>query len=286
MSATAYLFPGQGSQTTGMRDEVVRLRPDLLEAAIAAAGDDPFARVDEDTRFAQPALLAASLARWSGAGVEPGPGDVFLGHSLGELGALAAAGSLADTDAVVLAGTRGRLMSEAAARSAGGMVALLGASAADAARLATEHGLSVANDNAPGQLVLAGAVGALDDAVAAAKAAGLKTMRLGVAGAFHSPAMEPVRERWAEALAAVDFRPTVVPVFSCLTGRPLRDPRAALVAALTSPVRFRQTLIQLAARGAERFVEVGPGRVLTGLVRRTLPDVLAQSIEVPEAVGA
>lgn len=286
MSATAYLFPGQGSHTADMRDDVARLRPDLLDAATSAVGEDPFARVDEDTRFAQPALLASSLARWSAAGAPVSAGCVLLGHSLGELGALAAAGALSDVDAVALAAARGRLMSDAAARSAGGMVALLGATPDDAVRLAAEYGLTVANDNAPGQLVLAGPVERLDAGVAAAKASGLKAMRLAVAGAFHSPAMESALDGWNAALATVHFARPRATVFSCLTGRPLRDPAAALAAALTSPVRFRQTLIQLAAHGIDRFAEVGPGRVLTGLVRRTLPQASVEPIELAEAVRA
>jgi malonyl CoA-acyl carrier protein transacylase len=285
MSQTAYLFPGQGSQTAGMRDEVERLRPDLLEVAIAAAGEDPFPRVDEDTRFAQPALLAASLTRWS---TLQAPGAAaFLGHSLGELGALAAAGAVEERDAIALAATRGRLMSREAARSQGGMLALLGAGAPDAERLAAAHGLTVANDNAPGQLVLAGDRDGLASAAAAAKDEGIRAMRLGVAGAFHTPAMAPVREEWESALAEADIRRPATTVFSCLTAAPIDDPRASLADGLTSPVHFRQALIALAERmGVARFVEVGPGRVLTGLVRRTVPGAGAELLEVPEAVGA
>ncbi|MFL5896603.1 MAG: ACP S-malonyltransferase [Thermoleophilaceae bacterium] len=285
MPATAYLFPGQGSQTDAMREEVERLRPDLLDAAVEAAGEDPFARVDEDTRFAQPALLAASLARWST--VAAPHADAFLGHSLGELAALAAAGAIADGDAVALAAVRGRLMSRAAAKSEGGMLALLGALVGDAHRLAAEHGLTVANDNAPGQLVLAGPRDKLAVAAAAARAEGIKTMRLGVAGAFHSPAMAAVRGEWESALADVDIDRPGTLVYSCLTGAPIADPRAALADALTAPVLFRQALVELAERAAiVRFVEVGPGRVLTGLVRRTLPAARAETLELPEAIRA
>jgi [acyl-carrier-protein] S-malonyltransferase len=286
VSVTAYLFPGQGSQTADMRDEVERLRPDLLGAVLGAVGDDPFPRVDEDTRFAQPALLAASLARWSAAGAPRDGNTVFLGHSLGELAALAAAGAVGETDAVTLAATRGRLMSEAAVRTAGAMVALLGGTPEAAAALAAEHGLTVANDNAPGQIVLAGPRDAVDSVSAAAKSAGLKAMRLAVAGAFHSPAMEPALASWRAALDEVDFRRPAAPVWSCLTAAPLDDPRAALADALTSAVHFRQALLALRERGTDRFVEIGPGRVLTGLVRRTLPDAHAETIELPEAVNA
>lgn len=285
VAAVAYLFPGQGSQTADMRDEVARLRPDLLDPVVAAVGEDPYPRVADDTRFAQPALLAASLARWSA--VDANPDAVFLGHSLGELGALAAAGALSERDAVALAATRGRLMSEAARHSQGGMVAVLGATREDADGLARDHGLTVANDNAPGQLVLAGPDDALDAAVAKAKDGGLKAMRLGVAGAFHSPAMEPALPAWRAALAEVEFTVGRAPVYSCLTAQPIREPVETLAAGLTSPVHFRQALLELqSALGVERFVEVGPGRVLTGLVRRTVPAASAETLELTEAVSA
>jgi [acyl-carrier-protein] S-malonyltransferase len=285
MDATAYLFPGQGSQAPGMRDDVERVRPDLLAAAISAAGEDPFPRVDEDTRFAQPAMLAASLARWSSAN-DARPA-AFLGHSLGELGALAAARAIDERDAVELAAVRGRLMSRAAAKADGGMLALLGVDLRDAVLLASDHDVTVANDNAPGQIVVAGTSANLTALTAEAKERGIRCMRLGVAGPFHSPAMAGVRPDWEAALEDVDIRRPEVVVYSCLTARPIDDGRAALASGLTAPVRFRQALIELADHaGIERFVEVGPGRVLTGLVRRTLPQATAEVLELPEAVGA
>jgi [acyl-carrier-protein] S-malonyltransferase len=166
------------------------------------------------------------------------------------------------------------------------MVALLGASHEAAERIARDHGLTVANDNAPGQLVLAGPRAHLDAAVASAKAGGLKAMRLGVAGAFHTPAMGSARTAWELALGDVDFRRPEATVYSCLTAHPVDDPSAALADALTSPVHFRQALLELARQGVTRFVEVGPGRVLTGLVRRTVPDAQALTLELPEAVRA
>lgn len=278
MSATALLFPGQGSQTTDMRDTVERAWPELLELAADAVGDDPFARVDEGTRFAQPAILCAALAGWVRLGRPDA--DLYAGHSLGEIGALAAAGALDAEDAVRLVALRGRLMQEAAERTPGeGMLALLGrgggASAAAAAEIAADHGLTLANDNAPGQVVLAGPGDALSAAAAHAEASGLRAMRLPVRGAFHSSSMTPAVPEFLGALERVEFREPRAPVFSCVTAQPFDDPRRRLAEALDHGVRWRETLVALHGRGARRFVETGPGRVLTGLVRRTLADVEA-----------
>src|SRR5436305_830621 len=139
-----------------MRDFVADVRPDLLQAAISVVGQDPFARVEEGTNFAQPAIFCASLAGWETLGRPAG--DFMAGHSLGELGALVAAGRLSEADGLELVALRGRLMQESGERAGnGGMLALIGAGAADhASELAHDHGLSVANDNAPAQVVLSG----------------------------------------------------------------------------------------------------------------------------------
>ena len=285
---TALLFPGQGSQTAEMRDEVAARRPDLLELAAEVVGDDPFARVDDGTRFAQPAIYCASVAGFEAlreAGVE---GELYAGHSLGELAALVAAGALSAEDGLRLVAVRGRLMQEAGERAGdGSMLALLGKGAAErAAEVAAAAGLTVANDNAPDQVVLSGAVAAFETAVERAHDAGLRAIPLPVAGAFHSPAMAGARPELEAALAAIDFQPPAVTVFSSITTQPFDDVRARLAAALTEPVRWRETLLALHARGAGRFVETGPGRVLTGLVKRTLPDAEALAAEQLEGVGA
>ncbi len=273
MARTALLFPGQGSQTPDMRQTVARQRPDLLHAVVATVGEDPFARVEEGTRFAQPAIFCASLAGWRGLG-EP-PADLLAGHSLGELAALVAAGALAEADGLRLVALRGALMQRAGETAgAGGMLALLGSGAAErAAELAAAHGLAVANDNSPGQVVLSGARDGLPGAAAAAEAIGLRAMAVPVTGAFHSPLMASAVPEFAAALAEVEFRPARATVLSAVTAAPFTDPRAELAAALTHAVRWRETMLALRALGAERFVEVGPGRVLTGLARRTVRDV-------------
>jgi malonyl CoA-acyl carrier protein transacylase len=274
MGATAILFPGQGSQTPDMRETVAGVRPDLLSLADEIVGEDPFARAEDGTRFAQPAIFCASLAGWEALGRPSG--DFMAGHSLGELAALVAAGSLTERDGLELVALRGKLMQESGERAGdGGMLALMGAGAADhAPELADAHGLSVANDNSPQQVVLSGDRRAFPEAIAAAKELGLRPMELPVTGAFHSPMMAEAVPSFATALERVEVSPPQgVTVLSAVTAAPFEDVRAQLAQALTMPVRWREVLLAMRQRGAERFVEVGPGRVLTGLVKRTLKDV-------------
>jgi [acyl-carrier-protein] S-malonyltransferase len=273
MAVTAILFPGQGSQTSDMRETVLQVRPDLLELAAEVIGEDPFPRVDEGTKFAQPAIFCASLAGWAVLG-QPA-GDYMAGHSLGELAALVAAGSLDERDGLELVALRGALMQRAGELAGdGGMVAVLGAGAADhAAELAAAHGLSVANDNSPQQVVLSGPRRSLPEAAAAAKELGLRALELPVTGAFHSPMMASATPEFAAALEAATIGPSRVTVLSAVTAEPFEDVRAQLVQALTMPVRWRETMLALHELSAERFIEVGPGRVLTGLAKRTLRDV-------------
>jgi malonyl CoA-acyl carrier protein transacylase len=156
----------------------------------------------------------------------------------------------------------------------GSMLALMGAGAAEnAPQLAESHGLAVANDNSPQQVVLSGERGALPAAAADAKQLGLRTMELSVSGAFHSPMMASAVPEFSAALQRVEISEPRVPVISAVTAQPFDDIRRELADALTSPVRWRETLLKLHELGATRFVEVGPGRVLTGLTKRTLQDV-------------
>ncbi len=256
-----------------MRGTVARYRPGLLEAANEAVGEDPFVRVGDGTQFAQPAIFCASLAGWEALG-RPG-GDFMAGHSLGELAALVAARSLRERDGLELVALRGRLMQEAGERAGdGSMLALMGRGAAERApELAEAHGLTVANDNSPQQVVLSGARAALAQAAAAASELGLRPMELDVTGAFHSPMMASAAPAFEAALERVEVRPPNVTVVSAVTAEPFDDVRRRLLEALTRPVRWRETMLALKALGAERFVEVGPGRVLSGLAKRTLADV-------------
>jgi [acyl-carrier-protein] S-malonyltransferase len=272
----ALLFPGQGSQRDGLRELVAEHRPDLLELATELTGDDPFERIEEGTRFQQPAIYSASLACWTAAGRPRA--DLLAGHSLGELAALVAGGALDELDGLRLAVTRGRLMQEAADRGPkGGMVAVLGDDRA-ARRLAARFDLALANANAPGQTVLSGLEPGLSDAIAAAREQGVRSVRLAINGAFHTQTMRPAVPAYRAMLAATEFRP-VGSVYSSTTGRPFEDVRRQLAESLTGPVRWRQTLTALRRAGAERFVEAGPGKVLTNLVRRTLDGVEAKTLD-------
>lgn len=269
------MFPGQGSQVAGMRDTVATQAPDLLARCIELVGEDPFPRVDDSTAFAQPAIFCASLAAWEPLADRVAP-VAFAGHSLGELSALAAAGAVAVDDALALVVTRGRLMAEAAtADPDGGMLAVLGGTPDAVDRLAAKHGVTVANDNAPGQSVISGGSAALQALAAEAREDGLKAMALGVAGAFHSPAMAPAASDFAAALRAIRWTTPSAPVLSCRTAAPFADPSGELARALTEPVRWRDTVLALRDAAAPALLDVGPGRVLAKLTRRIDPDLPA-----------
>jgi [acyl-carrier-protein] S-malonyltransferase len=280
----ALLFPGQGSQTPDMRELVDEVLPDLARRAAEEVGDDPFELVEAGTRFAQPALYCASVALWVRAGSPRA--DFVAGHSLGEIGALVAGGSISIEDGMWLAVRRGQLMQDVAdSGPPGGMLALLGDEAITR-RIAASYRLTVANDNAPGQLILSGPCEDLDAAASDAKAERLKAMSLAVSGAFHTQAMARAVPEFRQALARIEIRAPRVPVFSSVTARPFDDVRAELAQALVSPVCWRATLFALRDRGADDFVEVGPGKVLKGLVRRTLPDAEARILKQPEVAHA
>lgn len=261
--APAVLFPGQGSQTPEMRDHVARLAPDLLERVTELVGEDPFARVEESTRFAQPAIFCASITAYDALDLQPG---VAAGHSLGELAALAAAGVLERDAALELVVLRGRLMAEA--DDTGSMLALVGATEEEAREIAEHAGVIVANDNAPGQVVLSGERGALEEAEEAAREYNVRARPLDVAGAFHSPRMQPAVEPFSAALAEVKLRDAGFPVYCGATAAPFTDVHTELAEALIRPVRWRETFLALLDAGAEDFVETGPGTVLSKMARR------------------
>jgi [acyl-carrier-protein] S-malonyltransferase len=275
----AVLFPGQGSQTAKMRHEVERWRPDLAALADTIVGEDPFARADESTRFAQPAIFCASLAGWRRLRdvVQP---DVMAGHSLGEITALVAAGALSAEDGLRLVAARGRLMEDAAESYGGGsMLAVRTSDRAELGALAADAGLAIANDNAPEQVVLSGP----DESIALVervfRARGVRSHRLAVRGAFHTPAMEAAIPYFREILADVEIRTPALPVFSCVTAMEFDDVRERLAQSLVNTVRWVDVLRAMRARGVTRFVEAGPGRVLSGLVRRTIDDAHTPELE-------
>jgi [acyl-carrier-protein] S-malonyltransferase len=283
---TALLFPGQGSQAPDMREQVERQCPDLLELACAEVGDDLFERADEGTRWAQPAIFCAALAGFDVLRdrVEP---DFMAGHSLGEIAALAAAEALTAEDGLRLVAARGRLMQEAAEQCAdGGMLAVRARDRAPVERVAEECGLTVANDNAPDQLVLSGSDESLAAAEERLRDAGVRTKRLPVAGAFHSHLMEPAVEPFRAVVLETEVREPRVPVLSCVTAEPFDDVRERLVEAITNPVRWLDVMRALEERGVTHFVETGPGRVLANLVRKSLDGVEADAPLAMEAANA
>jgi malonyl CoA-acyl carrier protein transacylase len=255
-------------------DEPYRGHP-LLERGLEVLGEDPFARLDEGTRFQQPALFLCSAAAWDvwreEAGDDAADAVAAAGHSLGEYAALFAAGALEFDDAVRLVDERAAAMADAAELEPGGMIAFLGGENHAVVALATRLGLTIANDNAPGQLVLSGRLGAIEEAEELARdETGARARRLDVTGAFHSPLMQPAAARLADALERTTIHAQGIPVYANGTAAPFTDVRRELSENLLKPVRWRETLLALRAAGVERFVELGPGAVLTGLVKRTL----------------
>ena len=279
----ALLFPGQGSQTADMRGAVESHRPDLVELAASEVSDDLFERAAEGTRWAQPAIFCAALAGYEVLKQRYEP-ELMAGHSLGEITALVAADALDAADGLRLVAARGRLMQEA---RGGGMLAVRVREREPIEEVAAETGLTIANDNAPDQLVLSGATEALDRAEELLRERKVRAKRLPVGGAFHSPLMEPAVAPYREVVERTEFREPRVPVLSCVTAAPFGDDvRERLVQALTSPVRWTGVMTALQELGATRYVETGPGRVLTNLVRKSLDGVEAEAPLTMEAANA
>ena len=274
MPPTAMLFPGQGSHSEG-REEPYRGHP-LLERGLVRVEYDPFERLEEGTRFQQPALFLCSAAAWDESRPVAAAATAAAGHSLGEYAALFAAGALRFDEALTLVDVRAQAMARAGEEAPGAMVALLGGDREQVEALAVRHGLVVANDNAPGQLVLSGPRDAVEAAAGEARdAAGARARVLAVSGAFHSPLMAPAADALREALLRVEVSDPGIPVYSNGTAAPFTDVRRELAENLLRPVRWRETLLALHATGVERFEELGPGEVLTGMVKRTLAEVAA-----------
>ena len=284
-SASAVLFPGQGVGDTSSRELVAAVRPDLLELATELVGVDPFERMSEGTAYAQPAVYCASIAGYERLG-RPGA-EYFAGHSLGEVGALAAAGAIDDDDGVRVVVARGRVMEQAAAHGEPGGMLAVGSDRGGASALATAHGLTLANENSPQQFVLSGSLPAIEGAQAAAKGSGIRAKKLAVAGAFHTAAIGSGVEPFRAALEEIEFRPPQAPVISSTTAEPFGDDAPdVLAASLTSPIRWTAVLAELDARGVTRYLDVGPGKVLAGLVRRTIDGAETETLASRESAVA
>lgn len=301
--STAFLFPGQGSQYVEMGETWYRASAEarmLCDQADEQLGygltqlcfDGPEAELNL-TEFTQPAIFVVSVAMWQAVKSTLPEPDFIGGHSLGEFVALVASGALDFDDGLYLVAERGRLMAQAGVQSPGGMAVLLGVSLQDAEALCeaasktSGKALVVANDNCPGQVVISGATAALEVALDLAGSYGVRRMRcLPVSVAPHSPLMADVQAAFARLLDDVPLRKPEIPVVLNATASPVADTegiRHALSLQLTSPVRWRESLLWMSAQGVDRFVEIGPKKVLSGLVRRTLPDV---SIETAEEMAA
>lgn len=267
MARAALIFPGQGSHSEGMADDL-RDTPTMARG-LELLDYDPFERITDGTRYQQPAVFLCSVAIWELTQPE---GIVAAGHSLGEYAALVAAGALDFEPALELVDERASAMAAAAALTPSGMTVMLKGDPAAVAKLAASLDLILANDNSPGQVVLAGPVDALEQAEQRARdETGARAQRLEVSGAFHSALMAPAAERLRSALARTTFREPRIPVYSNSTVAPFTDPQRELAENLLLPVRWRETLLAFHDLGVQEYIELGPGQILTGLVKRTVP---------------
>jgi [acyl-carrier-protein] S-malonyltransferase len=284
---TAFVFPGQGSQYAGMGRDVAEKYPvaarvfnDIDRAlgfsisALCFEGPEEDLKLTENT---QPAILAVSSALHAvleehGAARR----DLVAGHSLGEYSAIVSVGGLTPAEAAKLVRARGRFMQEAVPVGTGGMAALIGPSVEDARAICEEAAqgevLSVANINAPGQIVIAGTKSAIERAIVVAKTRGVRrALPLPVSAPFHCELMQPAADRLAPMLEEADFKDLWVSLVSNVDASPIGTPTAvrnALLRQVASPVRWVESIQKMVAMGVKRFVEVGPGSVLTGLIKR------------------
>jgi [acyl-carrier-protein] S-malonyltransferase len=306
----AFLFPGQGSQKTGMGKEL---------ADAFASAREVFQEVDDSlsqklsrlmwegpesdltlTENAQPAIMAASIAIIRVLEKEMGldvakHAYLVAGHSLGEYSALCAAGAFSLADTARLLKTRGQAMQSAVPVGEGGMTALIGADIEQAEAVAKEASAAggtcvVANDNAPGQVVISGTLDALARAGEIAKAKGIKrAMPLPVSAPFHSPLMKPAAARMADELARVTIRPLAVPVLANVTAKEADNPdhvRQLLVEQITARVRWRESVLALKGLTVDTTVEFGGNKVLTGMVKRIDPSLQMVTLDTPADLEA
>jgi [acyl-carrier-protein] S-malonyltransferase len=307
--ASAFVFPGQGSQAVGMGKglaenfaparQVFETVDDALGEKLSAIIFNGPADTLTLTENAQPALMAVSLAVLRVLEAEAGldlarDAQFVAGHSLGEYSALAAAGTFTLADAARLLRTRGRAMQKAVPVGVGAMAALLGlefdAAAAVAAEAAQGQICQAANDNGGGQVVVSGDKAAVERAVEIAKAKGAKrAMLLPVSAPFHCALMQPAAEIMAQALGAVSVKPPAAPVVSNVLAKAVSDPKQivqALVRQVTGTVRWRESVAFMAQAGVSTFYEIGAGKVLSGLIKRIASGASASAIGGPDEIAA
>ena len=291
----AFVFPGQGAQFVGMGKDLYENNPvakEMFDKANEILGfnitDLMFNGTDEDlrqTKVTQPAIFLHSviLAKTMGDDFNP---DMVAGHSLGEFSALVAAGALSFEDGLRLVSARAQAMQKAGEKTPSTMAAVLALPDAKVEELCasvTEGVVVPANYNCPGQIVISGSIEGVDAACAKMLEAGAKrALKLKVGGAFHSPLMEPARAELADAIAHTDFHAPKCPVYQNVNAEPQTDPETIkknLIAQLTAPVRWTQTIQNMIAAGADTFVEVGPGAVLQGLVKKISSEVATSGIQ-------
>jgi [acyl-carrier-protein] S-malonyltransferase len=291
----AYIFPGQGSQFPGMAKNIYESSAkarEVLDRANDILGFDikntMFNGTEEElkqTNVTQPAIFLHSIAlvKANEANFQP---DMVAGHSLGEFSALAAAGVLPWEDALRLVGIRANAMQMACEQQPSTMAAILGLDdeTIDATCRAIDDIVVAANYNSPGQVVISGTIEGVNAACEELKAKGARrAIILNVGGAFHSPLMEPAREELAKAIKMAQFKAPVCAVYQNVTASAVHDPeeiKRNLIAQLTAPVKWTQSINQMFIDGAINYIEVGPGKVLQGLVKKILKDATVESFEL------
>jgi [acyl-carrier-protein] S-malonyltransferase len=291
----AYVFPGQGAQFVGMGKDLYDKSPlakEMFEKANSLLGfritDLMFSGTDENlkqTKVTQPAIFLHStiLAAVLGDSFRP---DMVAGHSLGEFSALVANKSLSFEDGLILVSKRAIAMQKACELTPSTMAAILGLDdkVVEEVCASISEVVVPANYNSPGQIVISGSNEGIDKAIEILKEKGAKrALKLSVGGAFHSPVMEPARKELEEAIKNTLFHKPVCPVYQNVNASPSSEPEQIqlnLVSQLTSPVRWTQTIINMIAGGATSFVEVGPGNVLSGLIKKVNRDILTESAAI------